>query len=434
MSNKRNRAVLDEDEYIIDEYEYPSDNGSDEDPTQVDSSFYLGGENFSSHGLQENSGSSSMAPGSSNSSAALSSNADFYSNDRFFFIDGVEHQYRDLDLPAEDSRIPVRPPFLAASDFQQEWRYTITDEIKPDCIASGASRGLPIRRRTTTARPSFSPAADIIDVTGDDVPDRIFPQYMDADQVLESCGGIDFASSHSLMGRAFTHVVLYEDLAVGNMVISFNAGDFVTTYPISLENLREPTAQYIIFYKSDDGSSDAVRGYASCHAVALLHPKFLTFLPAARPRWCAPIRCRTQRDGNPSVLAEMVTMYQVTLASPSSRLQLAAVAVPGPLVYRPMESQHKEETLMEKLNALFVLFHQLTGAISALSIAIFEVAEVNPLVFLQRAGTLIPVQQRIEIALILCDWIGVHHHARCIFAVYVQAGTFWPETHRHILN
>ena len=122
MSNKRNRAVLDEDEYIIDEYEYPTDNGSDEDPTQVDNSFYLRGENFSSHGLQENSGSSSMAPGSSNSSAALSSNADFYSNDRSFFIDGVEHQYRDLDLPAEDSRIPVRPPFLAASDFQQEWR------------------------------------------------------------------------------------------------------------------------------------------------------------------------------------------------------------------------------------------------------------------------------------------------------------------------
>jgi hypothetical protein len=47
MSNKRNRAVLDEDEYIIDEYEYPSDNnGSDEDPTQVDNSFYLRGENF----------------------------------------------------------------------------------------------------------------------------------------------------------------------------------------------------------------------------------------------------------------------------------------------------------------------------------------------------------------------------------------------------
>ena len=164
-----------------------------------------------------------MAPGSSNSSAALSSNADFYSNDHSFFIDGVEHQYRELDLPAEDSRIPVRPPFLAASDFHQEWRYTIPDEIKPDCIASGASRGLPIRRRTTTARPSFSPVADIIDVTGDDVPDRIFPQYMDADQVLESYGRIDFVSSHSLMGRAFTHVVAYEDLAVGNMVISFNA-------------------------------------------------------------------------------------------------------------------------------------------------------------------------------------------------------------------
>jgi hypothetical protein len=49
-------------------------------------------------------------------------------------------------------------------------------------------------------------------------------------------------------------------------------------------------------------------------------------------------------------------MYQVTLAGQSSRLQLATAAVPGPLVYRSMESQRKEETLIEKLNALFVLF------------------------------------------------------------------------------
>ena len=118
-------------------------------------------------------------------SAALSSNADFYANGRSFFIDGVDHQYRDLDLPAEDSRITVRPPScLAAPDFQHEWRYTIPEEVKPDCIASGASRGLPIRRRPTTARSSFAPAAAIIDVTGDDVPERTFPQYMDADQVL----------------------------------------------------------------------------------------------------------------------------------------------------------------------------------------------------------------------------------------------------------
>ena len=93
---------------------------------------------------------------------------------------------------------------------------------------------------------------------------------MDADQVLETYSGIDFASSNSLMGRAFTHVAC-EDLAVGNVVNSFNAGIFGTTHPISLEGLREPTAQYIIVHKSDDGSSDAVRGYASCHAVALLH-------------------------------------------------------------------------------------------------------------------------------------------------------------------
>ena len=111
------------------------------------------------------------------------------------------------------------------------------------------------------------------------MPDRIFPQYTDADQVLESYGGIDFVSSHSLMGRAFTHVA-YEDLAVGNVVNSFNAGVFGTTYPypISLENRL--TAQYIIIHKSDDGSSDVVRGYASCHVMTLLDPKFLTFLLA----------------------------------------------------------------------------------------------------------------------------------------------------------
>ena len=132
MSNKRDRAVLEEDDYVVDEYEYPSDSAYDEEPTQVDNSFYLRGENFSSHGLPEKDSSSSMAPGSSSSSSALSSNG-FYANDRSFFIDGVEHQYRDLDLPVEDSRISVRPPFLAAPDFQQEWRYTIPEEVKPEC-------------------------------------------------------------------------------------------------------------------------------------------------------------------------------------------------------------------------------------------------------------------------------------------------------------
>ena len=215
----------------------------------MDNSFYLHGENFSSHGLQGNSSSSSMAPGFSSSSAAVSSNADSYANDRSFFIDGVEHQYRDLDLPAENSRIPLRPPFLTASDFQQEWRYTIPNEVKRDCSVSGTSRDPPIRRRMATARPIFTPAADIINITGDDIPDRIFPQYIDADQVLESYSGIDFASSNSLIGRAFTHVA-YADLAVGNVVNSFNAGIFGTTHPISLEGLREPTAQYIIVHKS----------------------------------------------------------------------------------------------------------------------------------------------------------------------------------------
>ena len=115
MSNKRNRAVLEEEEYVVDEYEYPSDNGSDEEPTQVDSNFYFRGENFSSHGLPENDCSSSMAPGSSSSSSALSSHADFYANGRSA-ING-EHNYRDLELPAENSRISVRPPFLVANSF-----------------------------------------------------------------------------------------------------------------------------------------------------------------------------------------------------------------------------------------------------------------------------------------------------------------------------
>ena len=90
MSNKRNRAVLEEEEYVVDEYEYPSDNGSDEEPTQVDSNFYFRGENFSSHGLPENDCSSSMAPGSSSSSSDLSSHADFYACDRSVVINGVE--------------------------------------------------------------------------------------------------------------------------------------------------------------------------------------------------------------------------------------------------------------------------------------------------------------------------------------------------------
>jgi hypothetical protein len=101
MSNKRDRAVLEEDEYVEDEYEYP-DSADDEEPTQLDHGFDLRGENFSSHGLPENDGSSSMAPGSSNSSSALSSNV-FYANERSVFINGVEHNYRDLDFPADNS-------------------------------------------------------------------------------------------------------------------------------------------------------------------------------------------------------------------------------------------------------------------------------------------------------------------------------------------
>ena len=50
----------------------------------------------------------------------------------------------------------------------QEWRYT----IRIRGISSGATRSLPTRRRPT-AGPRFAPAVDIIDITGDDVPDRL---------------------------------------------------------------------------------------------------------------------------------------------------------------------------------------------------------------------------------------------------------------------
>ena len=105
-----------------------------------------------------------MAPGSS-SSSAITSKAGFYANDRSFFIDGVEHTYRDLDQPAaaEDSRIALRPPFLAAPDFQQELRYTIPGGIKPDGSApSGPPRGPHSRRKPIAARPSSVPESDII--------------------------------------------------------------------------------------------------------------------------------------------------------------------------------------------------------------------------------------------------------------------------------
>ena len=108
---------------------------------------------------------------------------------------------------------------------------------------------------------------------------------------------------------------------------------------MSLESLREPTAQYIIAHKSDDGSSDAVRGYASCHTVALLHPKFLMFFPSsdgARRFVVLLSELVIRIRGYPLVLAEVAMLYQVTLAGPSSRLQLTAAAVPRPLVYRSM--------------------------------------------------------------------------------------------------
>ena len=100
----------------------------------------------------------------------------------------------------------------------------------------------------------------------------------------------------------------------------------------------------------------------------LLHPKFLTFLPSvdgARRSVVLLSETAIRSRGYPSVLTEVAATYQVTLSGPSSRLQLPAAAVPGPLVYRSMKSLRKEKTLMEKLNALFVLFRGDAGAIAA---------------------------------------------------------------------
>jgi hypothetical protein len=158
---------------------------------------------------------------------------------------------------------------------------------------------------------------------------------MDADQVLETYSGIDFASSNSLMGRAFTHVAC-EDLAVGNVVNSFNAGIFGAAHPISLSGELTRT-DCTVHYCSQVG-----RRFVGCGpwlrvlpcGGASTHPKFLTFLLS--PDGARRSVVRTRRY--PSVLAEVVKMYQVALVGPSSRLQLAAAAVPGPLVYRSMES------------------------------------------------------------------------------------------------
>ena len=164
----------------------------------------------------------------------------------------------------------MRPPLLAAPTFPEEWRYTIPDGPLPDGIASANTRNPPTRRRQAALGPRIAAiAADIIDVTGDDVPDRLFPQYADASHVLADYGGINFASD-VLMGRAFSQVA-YSELAVGNVVNAFGLRD---KNLVSLGNLLDPVAQYIIVNKSEDGSSDAIRGYVSCTAVAHLHPKF----------------------------------------------------------------------------------------------------------------------------------------------------------------
>ena len=138
---------------------------------------------------------------------------------------------------------------------------------------------------------------------------------MDADQVLELYDGVDFASAGPLLGRAFSHAS-YDELAVGNVINSFKTATFGNTHPMSLEGLREPTAQYVIVHKSEDGSSDAVRGYTSGHAVAFLHQQFLTFLPSqdgARRTVVLLSETAIRTRGYPAALTEVAATYQGTL-------------------------------------------------------------------------------------------------------------------------
>ena len=148
-----------------------------------------------------------MAPGSSSSSSAFSSN-DFYANDRSVFIDGVEHQYHDLDLPAENSRIPLRPPFLAASDFQQEWRYIIPEEVKPDCSPGPLAIslfGVERQRRVRVSRLQQILLSTSLAMT--------FPTVHRRRSSSRNLKWYRFCLQQLLMGRAFTHVA-YADLAV----------------------------------------------------------------------------------------------------------------------------------------------------------------------------------------------------------------------------
>ena len=272
------------------------------------------------------------------------------------------------------------------------------------------SRGTPATRRRSAVGRNFVPAEDIIDVTGDDdvlddlplgMPaaayhDQFFPQYVDASHVLTDYADVDF-SSDALMGRAFSPIA-YADLTVGNVVNSFGLRN--NTDPLSLANLLDPVAQYIIVNKAEDGSTDAVRGYTSCPAVAHFHPKFLTFVPipgGVRQSVVllseTPIRTR----GYPPALNEVAKTYHVTLTGPSPHpQQLLATTAPSTLVYRSMESQQrKEETMMEKLNALLVLFR---GDVAA-------VAEfVGPSRDIGHDSVLATIYGRLSVAQRACPW------------------------------
>ena len=133
---------------------------------------------------------------------------------------------------------------------------------------------------------------------------------------------VDF-SSDTLMGRAFSPIA-YADLTVGNVVNSFGLPN--NDDPLSLANLLDPVAQYIIVNKAEDGSTDAVRGYTSCPAVAHFHPKLLTFVPipgGVRQSVVllseTPIRTRAWLSSSPQRGGEDVPCYfDWSISSPSA--------------------------------------------------------------------------------------------------------------------
>ena len=135
------------------------------------------------------------------------------------------------------------------------------------------------------------------------LPGLQFPLYVDASRVVSSYQDTDL-TTNPLFGRAYAHCD-YEDLEVGNVVVVFNNA----LMPV------EPIALYFVVHKLDDGSSDAIRGFVSCPAVATTHPKHITFMPhsVAGTRQSVIILSATaiRTRGYPPSLAAMAKLYLI---------------------------------------------------------------------------------------------------------------------------